>query len=167
MLEARILLGAALGVVAVAHFLPMWGSEHPWLPLYRVWRDVARAGAGLADGRWSLDRLIGSVSIVCVAATLVAAPFLTGFLHRAVALLWVMRGLAVAFSGWFCFMIYEAVMALWAYTGSSPSHWTLRVQKFSDELGPGMWLLMLSFWLATVGFMRIPAARPLMEHERR
>lgn len=134
-----MLLWTALAVLVVAHFCPMEsrGGGHLW----DVWLEVAREARRLADGDFSLDGMMGSASVIIVTVVMVAAPFAVEFLIQARPLLWTMRLLSLAFSGWFSYMVFD---------------WTRPLWKGMSDMGVGLQLLVLALWLATAGFWRIP-----------
>jgi len=145
--EARLLLLTALGILVLCHFFPTWSFNDE--KIGEIWEEVASDAKRFVHGRFSPDALMATASILTVAVVMMAAPFATGFLQRARALLWVMRLLALAFSGWFSWMIHHAARLNFS---STPMGW----QEQMENIGTGMWLLILSLWLATAGLFWIP-----------
>ncbi|BCU79517.1 hypothetical protein [Luteolibacter sp. LG18] len=145
LLHARIGFGIALAMAAAAHFLPAWRMER--YTLCDLWSEFAHDVEFLLSGSYSLDRLMSSAAILCVTATMIAAPFLVRFLQGARALLWVVRLLALAFSGWFTVIIVHATR-----------HFeTQRITLLA--IGPGLWLLMGAFWIFTLSMFLIRARK--------
>ncbi|MGC4013494.1 MAG: hypothetical protein QM755_03095 [Luteolibacter sp.] len=152
---AQVILAAALVVTTAAHFAnssraedrPFWKG---WAQVGNfLWRTLHGTSARLTD--WME---IGSV--LGVTAALLAAPFTVGLLHRAKPLLWIMRILATAFSGWFTYQLLIAwgLNRLSRETGKGID-WA---DAFLDT-PPALRMLLVAFWIATVGFWCIPAMK--------